>query len=166
MTLAVILVVLAALPAWAQQEKVANAKIVTKTHDAYTAKYRAVQDREIRSEGMTEAEYTALALPNSATPQHKTLPNNKTWVFQSAAKNDVYSTPSGRLEPGNIYFHNKNEALLEQADDAPLSLPLATYSITQDGQGRPNVVPDPPGLAIKDGEVRKKGPQGGPGGNP
>ena len=161
----VILALVLVSPAWAQQppQKVADAKIVTKTHDAYTAKFRAVQDGEIRSEGMTEAEYTALAQPNSPTPQHKTLPNNKTWVFQSASKNDVYSTPSGRLEPGNIYVHNAQEALLEQADDAPLSLPLATYTITQDGQGRPNVVPDPPGLEIKDGEVRKKGQ---PGGNP
>ena len=159
MRLVLLMVLLAAGPAWAQNQKIADAKIVTKTHDAYTAKFRALDDGQIGFEGMTEQEYVALSLPNSATPQKKT-PANRIWVFQSAAKNDVYSTPSGRLEPGNIYLHNAQEALLEQADDAPLSLPVATYTITQDGQGRPTVVPNPPGLEIRDGEVFRR--QGGP----
>ena len=103
MTLLVMLFVLCwTEAALAQRVKVADAVVVTKTRDTYTAVWRATEDGSVTKSGITDAEYEALAGVNAGPPPKLNLPANRTWEFVSASKNDEYSTASGMLEPGNV----------------------------------------------------------------
>lgn len=154
--LLLLLVLCGAYPVQAQQkDKVSNARVVTKTGDSYTAYFRAIEDGEERTLGLTEAQHTRLAEPNAPQPDSAGLPQDKTWVFEKAIKNAVYDTPSGHLEPGNVLLKS-DEALLIQADDQPVPLDYKTYTIDDNKVKGLSIVPNPPGLEVKDGEFFKE----------
>jgi hypothetical protein len=153
------------LSAQAQQkekEKVANAKVALKLTDIYTAIYQAVEDGEVFSTLMNEEEYAGLAMADAVPPQLDLLPKGKTWEFVSAAKNDFYNTQSGNLEPGDVYLLSATEALVFLPDEAAVSVDLRTHEVIVDSVKGISIVPDPPGLAVKDGELFKEKNEPGP----
>ena len=156
MTLLMLLVFLVcAADAHAQRVKVADAVVVTKTRDTYTAVWRATEDGTLTTSGLTDAEYEALAGVNAGPPPKLNLPANRTWEFVSASKNDEYSTASGLLEPGNVYVTGEYIFVIPAMGEAYLALDKKAYTLTTP-EGKAHIAPDPPGFEISNGEVHKK----------
>jgi len=155
LALSLSLAVVASAHAQKQQDKVADAKIVTKTHDAYTAVFQADEDGTLDTISISDTEYAALAEANSGPLKTSGLPGNKTWVFISASQNDVYDTPSGKWEAGNIYVQGDGAVLVILPDEIPLALDPTVYTISENSEKGVSIVPDPPGHAVKDGAVLK-----------
>ena len=140
----------------AQRVKVGNAVAVTKTRDTHTVVWRALEDGSLTTSGLTLIEYEALAGINAAPPPKLNLPANRTWEFVSASRNAEFSTPSGRLEPGNIYTIRETIFVILGVEDEVVRLDAKDYTVTGAGGPMMRIVPDPPGIEVNNGEVHKK----------